>query len=515
MTASIGSSSSFRYASYLISEEPVDDLPERRTRPLESFIVIHDYFSREKKERGTESISLSMGGYQFEIVGISDEEVIEELEKAFDGVICPVIKNESLRKTLDQEITKEWLAEFETIYSLPEYSPSLRSDRQPGAVRRVRQLAERVWPGDVREALERNSSVPFKTALIHKIGPFVSPKELQSCFKKIQANALKKPLQDLVYPVVQHQELEKALKRLPARLKLHFQKTLHLLGKTVGLFDILPPYYTPTDALKVLLGEEVYSRVLKNLTVVYKIPQEKVPDLHRLIEFHIAELYSDLKEPDLAIELIDQIKNSQMKEEQRLRKIFSLFEIVQDHYLTDDLIPYLIPVTKMPLAPWPRLEVVKKGIRNYLFFERCSRLFNDQMHQFYSNLKKSLKEGERIQLLEELKRTIRTSERLALLKRIDPKFETQSLSDEEKIVLYDVLLMFLPEENELLLRPLENMFDELWDASILDLEEFATHAFKNLGSTCFDQKLQIRFRSRGRDYELGYPVGISRDSPYS
>src|SRR5579872_3285565 len=84
-------------ASVLIASPPPFDrsVSEEFVIPIEKFQFIHNYFSIAPS-KPTDRIKLCLDGRDIQIIGISEEESLEEFKQAFGDIIHPVVRNAEL-----------------------------------------------------------------------------------------------------------------------------------------------------------------------------------------------------------------------------------------------------------------------------------------------------------------------------------------------------------------------------------------------------------------------------------
>lgn len=421
--------------------------------PPEKLVFIENYFSYAPKIQA-DQIEITLDGRKIEILGLNEEESLIEFQKAFGDFFHPIVNIVELARVIDHCIINELFRAFNEITPFTQARGLGRAygstDANKAEIAQINLEIDRFTsdiptPGELREAIERLPSARAKRILLQMYSPMITVKEIEIAQTAMKIRNLQKPFMNLIHPFIQPIPLMQALAHLPAEYQERFQLISSLLQKRVDVFKTLESEYSPIHTMLFVLGEELHKRIIKTLPVHWQLPKENVPRLRTLIEYQRKGLEDANSDSQFVVFIA-------CDESDIFESLLKLFQEDKDYVIDDEMLSQLIPITKMPLHPWPRVERVKQAFRNYARIERLLVRVTDEMFLILEKIKKELSNELRDRLGEDLERAKSLLEKLKVIEEfMIPGFH---FTHEEQGVLIDLLSIYVPASNEFLMEPI-------------------------------------------------------------
>ncbi len=483
---------------------------------LDKFIWIDNYFAYAPKKMA-KTVELTLDGRQIKIIGISEEESLDEFRRAFGDLIQPVVLNKNLEKMLDSHIIQECMRAFSqfepqigarglgmrvsNISLTPSETTQLDAAIEPLSV-------PTPLPGEVRKTLESLPSERLKVAFLSLFDPIITPDEIKQSQMLMHLKQMKRSIFECIEPVLQPEKLKKALNHLPDEYRGYFSEMLHLLEKRIAVFSTLIGSSTAIETLAFVLGEEFYKRFFKKLPIEWTLPKEKVPELRNRIEYHL-KLLEDSEDPNGSRENLLCLT---LGEVSAAKKMLDILVVERDYSIDERFFPTLLPFTNMPLHPWPRLERIKQAFRIYFPIENLLKNITPEMVQFYHYVENSLAEEAKDRLSDELEEAKTTQEKLQVLKKAN--LQEPFLISKEMETLFYFLSLMLPSSNQAFEQEVysdneeeekgSSTTEERRSPSVISrLHQLELQARQTLENTCMSVEVKVLFQQQGREVRLG------------
>lgn len=429
---------------------PRREVSEEFVCRLNNFDLIENYFS-SAPQKLSESIELCLEGRKITILGITEEESLEEFRKAFGQFLQPVVNTCELADVIDRFLEGEFIKEFKALYpSFPNRGMGwnlIKEDLNPEEVVLLQDEIDRFpseipFPGDLRDALTRLPTEKLKSALLSMAEPMITLNEIQLAQTAMKIRRLQKPFMQSVRPRLQPEALKSALENLPEEYKDHFRPLLRLIQKRIEVFETLIDDYTAIYTVEFVLGEELNQQILQNLPIQWRLPKEEVPRFRTLLEYQMIRVKGTDADSGPSGDVVllgdDQALNAE--------KLLEEFQEVRDYYVHESLFPRILPFTNMPLHPWPRIERIKQAFRSYFPIESLLRAVNDEMIAYYEQIQRNLSPELRKQIEKELEVAQTTDEKLNVFKKF--RFPEFPCTPAEQEAFAHVLTIFISQLRE-------------------------------------------------------------------
>ncbi len=423
--------------------------------PIERFHFIQYYFTFVAS-KPTESIEMTLDGRSIKLIGISEEESLDEFKKAFGDFIHPVVRNTELFAVIDRFLEEELARQFGALMpqiaargmGLNPPSIKLNEDETSQVYRELDQCSAIIpRPGDLRSALERISDVRTKRGLLSCAEPIITPVEIGQAQEAMKIRKLQRSFMALIRPVVRPEALREALNDLPEEYKEHFRGLVHLVQKRIDAFKTLIGEYTAIYTMEFVLGEELNKRILKNLPIQWRLPKENVPRFQALLEYQ--QMGMKARESAATAGPAGDIVFLGCDEAAYAETLLKEFREVKDYYLDERIFPTILPFTNMSLHPFPRVERIKQALRAYFPIENLRKCVTGDMVAYCEQIRRGLSHERRDELGDALENVKSTEEKLIILQRYNlPPFECEP---GEMAVFVHFLTLFVPKINELLM----------------------------------------------------------------
>lgn len=331
---------------------------------------------------------------------------------------------------------------------------------------------------------EEQQTEEFEKSLDGMIIPVVDVDELRRAVDTFLFDSLKVQFGDnhRFFEFVSRQaELRAQLAKEPAEAGKQVAAIGKILDRTDHLFTTLFEQLTPLETIEKVLGEEVYKQMQRRIPIRWKIPKENVSKLRVLLASCPSNEFAD----------------NGVEAEALLQR----FQEEKDYLIEEEFIPNLIPITKLPLSGWPRVEKVKLALKKYFRIQFMVENVSKEMFRDLKRFKRSLCEPEREELLERLTKETGKEERLRIFDSLQLPL---GLPEINRVAYLEVLLLCLPDENDFLLAPLDNLLQEEEDDEDDSwLQELDRTALSVLETECDGVNLRIVFRKNGREVLFG------------
>ncbi len=407
------------------------------------------FFSRPLKS--DEKIEISLEGRKIQVFGLNETDSSNEFTRAFGDIIHPVVDVKALAKVVDRCISNELMKIFDQLTPVfPERSLDWNSSFCTLNRDETIQVASEInhfdsdFPtqGELRLAVERIPSAKAKRYILNRYAPIITAQEIDVVRTSMKIKKMKKTFLSLVSPDFRPYEIKKALDSIPLEYINYFKALSVLLHKRIQAFETLSKQdYSPVYTIEFVLGEELYKRIFKNLPICWRLPKGNVPHLHQLIDYQ-KKKFQEVSAGDDQNAPIVFFGNVDLWV---LKKISETFFTIKDYIIEEEFLPTLLPIIHMPLNPWPRIERVKQAFRIYVRIERLMYSVTDEMFQILETIKTNSQRELIGKLLEDSKTK---EEQLNVLK---PFISQSHFSIEEQDDLIELLLKFVPFENEILI----------------------------------------------------------------
>ena len=427
--------------------------------PMEKFQFIQNYFTFAPP-KPPENIEMTLDGRCIKLIGISEEESVDEFKKAFGDFIHPVVRNTELFAVIDRFLEEELARQFGALMPLMEARgmglgpPSIKlNEEETSQVYRELDQCSAITPrpGDLRSALERISDVRTKRGLLSCSEPIITPTEIEQAQEAMKIRKLQRSFMALIRPVVRPEALSEALDDLPEEYKEHFRGLVTLVQKRIDVFRTLIGEYTAIHTMEFVLGEELNKRILKNLPIQWRLPKENVPRFQALLEYQMMGTKSmeSAATTGPAGDIVFLARDEAAYAETLLKE----FREVKDYYLDERVFPTILPFTNMSLHPFPRVERIKQALRAYFPIENLRKCVTGDMVAYCERIRRELTPDLRDALGEALESVKTTDEKVTILQRFHlPRFECEP---GQMAVFFHFLTLFVPKINQMLMSVVE------------------------------------------------------------
>jgi hypothetical protein len=239
--------------------------------------------------------------------------------------------------------------------------------------------------GNTREFLGQLPTPSLQTAFLARHEPLITPHEIHCAREEMKVRQLEKSFQKYLKLPLGITQLQRIFATLPSEYAGSFARVRYFVQQRVYLEQTLgrmKEVYLTTQNVDFLLGEELAIRLKNRLPVLWQLPQGKLKEFRKTIEYEMIPVHSQegATGPSSDLMMFSQDRSQSAKE------LLKQFEEDRLYILQEIDLLRILPFTKMSLHSCPRIHMIKRELREYFETYERVRGVTSEMIRYYEAL---------------------------------------------------------------------------------------------------------------------------------